>query len=64
MFIFNQAQDQLAHLKVERERYHEEAEENIGHLRSRIQKLETANHDLEMKLEDERRFVCLCIACG
>ena len=49
------AQDQLTQMKVAQERLQEEAEGNVNHLRARVQKLEKLNHDLEMKLEDERR---------
>lgn len=51
----DEAQDQLTQLRVEKERLHDESEESIQQLRARIQKLASEKHDLEGKLEDERR---------
>lgn len=51
----DEAQDQLAQLKVEKERQQEEKDDNIHQLRALIQKLQTEKHDLELKLDDEKR---------
>ena len=56
MASITQAQDQLAQMKAAQDRLQEETEENISHMRARVQKLEKQNHDLEMKLEDEKRY--------
>ncbi|XP_052215294.1 CAP-Gly domain-containing linker protein 1-like isoform X2 [Dreissena polymorpha] len=53
----DEAQGQLTHIKVEKERLQEESEENIQHLRSTIQSLLSEKHELVLRLEDEKRKV-------
>ena len=55
MLLF-QVQEQLSNLKAEKDRYQEETYENIQQMRARVHKLQEEKHDLELKLDDERRY--------
>jgi hypothetical protein len=50
-----EAQDQLTQLRAETDRLQEGSEESIQQLKAKIQKLASEKHDLEEKLDDEKR---------